>query len=107
MNSFEIEISDKYKDEIILVLNKLDKSAITFVIKKFEIYEKRGFLGCCLKNDIKDFGNGLYEIRIKYKGIALRFLGGYRNNTFNIVSILNKKTQKTPLSEIYKALKRI
>lgn len=107
MNSFEIEISDKYKDEIILVLNKLDKKAITFVIKKFEIYEKRGFLGCCLKNDIKDFGNGLYEIRIKYKGIALRFWGSYRNNTFNIVSILNKKTQKTPLSEIYKALKRI
>ena len=107
MNSFEIEIRDKYRDEIILVLNKLDKRATTFVIKKFEIYEKRGFLGCCLKNDIKDFGNGLYEIRIKYKGIALRFLGGYRNNTFNIVSVLNKKTQKTPLTEIIKALKRI
>lgn len=107
MNSFEIEISDNYEHEIVTTLNKIDKSALGFVIKKFEIYQSRGFLNCCLKNDIKDFRNGLYEIRIKYKGIALRFLGSYKNNTFIIVHVINKKTQKTPLSEIRKALKRI
>ncbi|MEI6462568.1 MAG: type II toxin-antitoxin system RelE/ParE family toxin [bacterium] len=106
-SSFEIEINENYQEEILDYLNKIDRRAQEYVNRKFEIYTRKGFINCCLKKDIKNFKNGIYEIRIEYKGMALRFFGSYGNNVFNIVLLLNKKSQKTPNSEINKALKRI
>lgn len=49
----------------------------------------------------------LWELRVKISSKNIRILYTKNKNTFTILSIFNKKTQKTPQKELSKALKRI
>jgi len=74
--------------------------------KYFELiteFEKKGYLE--YPDSKKLSGFDLFEIRIIADGIY-RFIYCHHNNDIIILSAFRKKTQKTPLREIQKALRR-
>lgn len=55
---------------------------------------------------IKSIGNGLYELRIEYNGNIYRIFFVFDNGSVVVLfNCFQKKTQKTPASEIKKAIK--
>lgn len=81
-------------------IGKAEASKIAYVLDMLKTQQRVS------EKFVKSIRDGLYEIRAEYNGNIFRVFFIFDNG--NIVILFNgfqKKTQKTPLSEIDKALK--
>ncbi len=75
-------------------------------IATFEILEMDGRLEEPYAKKIRN-KKGIFEIRVRYKGQWRAIYAYLINNLIVILSAFRKKTQKTPLKEIQKAVNRL
>ncbi|MGI6484196.1 MAG: type II toxin-antitoxin system RelE/ParE family toxin [Candidatus Dojkabacteria bacterium] len=95
----EIYILEQAEEEIDLLPNLVRKRYWELITE----FEQKGYLE--YPDSKKLEGYDLFEIRIIVDGIY-RIIYCYYNNFVIILSAFRKKTQRTPLKEIQKALKR-
>lgn len=89
-----------YFAEFMSSISKAEASKIVYVIDMLKTQQRIS------EKFVKAIREGVYEIRVEYNGNIFRVFFIFDDG--NIVILFNgfqKKTQKTPLSEINKALK--
>ena len=87
-------------------LKKFSNDAYLKFVALFKLLEEEGFLYEPLAKKLKGHKN-LFELRVKSRGQFRSIYSYIGKEEIIILTAFNKKTQKTPIREINKAIKRL
>jgi len=94
-----------YHRKALKELSYFDASVRTKFHKIFAIIEECG-KRLPTKQFKKIVNTDLFEARVKHRNETYRGIGGFVKPNFIVVLFFQKKTQKTPVKELKKAIKR-
>lgn len=102
--SCNVIIADRFSKEFEKFVFKLDKSTRAKLARELDLLEKRGPV--LPMPYVKKIHSSIWELRIRGRQ-EVRVLYTVNKNNVYVLSWFVKKSQKTPMAEMNKAIKRL